>query len=96
MIPLQDTMLIGTLYTMPIQDLSGSTIGQFEQEIRIVRNVFLFANSKRQFIKTTISAYLASAIVDTEVPAEYWRFRLSRELVNELNLPEYMFFGARK
>jgi len=96
MIPLADTILIGTLYTTILQDHDNASIGNFTLDVRVTRGLFDGASDKQGFARRTISMYLASAILDTQVPVEYWNCSIESGMARKLNLPETMSFGRMK
>jgi len=96
MIPLADTILIGTLYTTPLQDHDNASIGNFTLDVRVTRGLFDGTNDKQGFARRTISMFLASAVLDTQVPVEYWHCSIEPGMARKLNLPATMSFGGMK
>jgi len=84
---------IATLFTNPMEEDSprdhvNHPVGIFTLPIKIAEKAFLQSPAKKDFVKSTISAHLASAIMDTEVPIEYWNVELHIEIAKEFNLPQ--------
>ena len=90
-------VLLAFLTTIPVQDHDyDKAIGQFELEVHCEQSMLLSACDKPAFIKRQISAHLASAIMDTKVPIEYWRANINREVAKYANLPETLSFAVRR
>ena len=89
-------MILGTLTTTPLEDHTAerTSIGQFVLTVEVEDKVFLSTGDKRGFVNKTIGFHLASAIKDTEVPAQYWGFMASSTLMKEFNFPRKINFGA--
>ena len=87
-------MIIGVLVTIPLQDHSrdGKEIGIFELPVNISEELFNNSPDKKAIVKKTIAAFLASAILDTEVPQEYWALKVAPVFRKEFNWPENMTF----
>lgn len=87
-------MIIGKLITRPLQDHDkpGKEIGQFELEIVLEEKFINNSGDPKSFVNKTIGMWLASAILDTEVPQEYWAFIPARKIRRAFNWPEIMPF----
>lgn len=92
---MSDHLFIGTLATRPLQDhaKSGREIGYFELEVYIPRHTFLESGAKKSLASKTIGQHLASAVIDTEAPKEFWSFFPSNEFRKEFGWPEVMEFN---
>ena len=90
-----ESMKVATLRTRELQDHAAlvTTIGQFELDVTIPRGHFLRAGDKSGMVKSYIARHLASAIMDTQVPSEYWVCFLEPEIARELNIPSPLNFG---
>lgn len=93
---MSDDLNIGYLATRPLQDhaADGEEIGYFELDVDIPRAQFFASGDKAGLAKKTIATHLASAMMDTQVPQNYWAFWPSREFRKEFNWPEVMEFKA--
>ena len=90
---------LGTLHTLPLDSTGAGKekeeiegIGYFELDVTLARSIFLASGDKPGLVKSTIGTWLASAILDTEVPREYWNFKTHRLIAKEFNLPRQMSF----
>ncbi len=88
-------MLLGTLLTRRLQDKSLLTkpVGQFELEVNVEDQVWDKSKDKAGLLKHYIAQYLASAVIDSTVPTEYWGFAPTPEVRLNFNLPELIAFG---
>lgn len=88
-------MLLGKLYTAPLQDHDADgEIGQFEIDIDVDRNMFLQSGDKPGLVKRQIALFLGSSVLSTGVPREYWRCVLQNKVAKNTGLPESLNFGA--
>lgn len=89
-------MLLGQLTTIPIEDHAAeqTEIGQFTLEVNLPEKAFLQSRDKPGLVKSTIAQHLASAIMDTEVPKDYWAFQAAPVLRKEFNFPQVISFGG--
>lgn len=89
-------MIIGKLITRSLQDHEAdkTEIGYFELEIPLEEKFINNSSDPKAFVRKTIGTYLASAILDTEVPQEYWAFQPCRKLRRAFDWPELMPFGG--
>jgi len=91
-------MLIATLSTRPIHGQHageiGTEIGQYALSVSVDKRVFLGALNKRQFIAQTIAMNLASAIRDTEIPANMWVCQFPEPIAREFSFPATLNMDA--
>jgi hypothetical protein len=94
--PNSSNITLGVLHTRPLQDHDSpdKEIGLFEQPVTLSTRMFLESGDKSGLVRTTIATYLASAVLDTKVPQDYWFFTASEFLQQNFTYPERMSFGA--
>lgn len=89
-----ETMHLATLYTRILEDPDSKEIGNFTLEVRVSLAIFMASGDKVGMAKSAIAAHLASAVLDTQVPQEYWMCNVNPEYAGRLNLPAVMSFGG--
>lgn len=87
-----ETILLAHLETQVLQDHKAdqTEIGGFELDVKLPVGVWNAEPNKWLRWKHEVSRHLASAIIDTEVPAEYWFCQPPLEMQKAFGLPESM------
>ena len=83
-------MYVGHLFTRPIEDHRIGETGDFELAITLPDKMFEESGDKFGLWKHTVAQHLASAILDTQVPKEYWFLRVPIVFQKAFNLPELL------
>jgi hypothetical protein len=89
------TMHVATLYTDILQDPDNLEIGNFHIEVLVDKRMFLESGDKPGMLKSTIARYLASSIMHTQVPMDYWRCNMNPEISRHTGIPAAFSFGTR-
>jgi len=89
-------MYVGHLFTKYIEDHDEKETGSFELAIEIPDHIFDPSGDKFGLWKKTVATHLASAILDTKVPKEYWHVRVPLKFQTAFNLPEVLPLDIRK
>lgn len=89
-------MYIGHLFTKYIEDHDAKETGSFELAINIPDKMFNESGDKFGLWKHTVAQHLASAILDTKVPKEYWYIRVPIAFQGAFNLPEVLPLDIKK
>lgn len=87
---------VGHLFTKSLEDHEAKETGSFELALNIPDRIFEESGDKFALWKHTVAQHLASAILDTEVPKEYWYIRVPITFQTAFNLPEVLPLEIRK
>lgn len=88
---------IGTLRTRILEDhsLPITEGGVFETPVMGEPNFnLLFGMSLREYVNHRIGIALANAVVETQVPIEFWHIDLDPTIQTALSLPTNLNFGV--
>lgn len=88
-----ESIHIATLFTRVLEDHETKEGGNFTLDVNIPISGFMASTAKQLYVQHEISRHLASAILDTQVPVEYWMCNINPEYAAKLNLPPQMAFG---
>lgn len=87
-------MILGTLRTRIIEDHTIKEGGFFELEVHCDETMIQQSHSPKEFIFRHIATHLASSVMDTTVPKEYWTFETTERAVRRYGIPAFVNFGA--
>ena len=87
-------MIIGTLQSRILEDHAINETGNFSLDVNVDEAVMQRSGDVFSYATATISAYLASSIIETQVPVEYWSFITSERMIRRYNFPGAINFGV--
>jgi hypothetical protein len=91
-------MILGTLRTRVLEDhsLEVPEGGFFELEVDIDEGLMQRSGDPKSFAYTHISAFLSSAVLDTQVPIEAWTFEFETRPARRYGFPTALNFGVSR